>query len=170
MRVGASVQVSAPADAVWAFISDPARYLHFMAGITRWEVESDEPTGQGARYRMLMRVRSAEIGGLVEIVEFEENRDLAWTSVTGIDQRGRWRLRERSLGGAHLARTDVELRLSYGVAGAGLGGWLAEQVAAPTVRGHMRRSLQQLKRQVEHEQLRTAAAARREAKLRAGGV
>ncbi|HEX8206748.1 MAG TPA: SRPBCC family protein, partial [Solirubrobacteraceae bacterium] len=162
MRVGASVQVSAPADAVWAFISDPARYLHFMSGITRWEVESDEPSGLGARYRMLMRVRSAEIGGLVEVVEFEENRDMAWTSVTGIDQRGRWRLRERRFG-----RTDVELRLSYGIAGSGLLGWLSERIAAPTVRDHLRRSLHQLKRQVEHEQLRAAAAARREAKQRA---
>ena len=162
MRVGASVQVSAPADAVWAFIADPARYLHFMSGITRWEVESDEPTGLGARYRMLMRVRSAEIGGLVEVVEYDAPRDMAWTSVTGIDQRGRWRLRERRFG-----RTDVELRLSYGVAGSGLLGWVSERVAAPTVRGHLRRSLHQLKRQVEHEQLRAAAAARREAKQRA---
>ena len=162
MRVGASIQVSAPASAVWDFIADPARYLHFMAGITRWEVESDEPIGLGARYRMLMRVRSAEIGGLVEVVEYEEPRDLAWTSVTGIDQRGRWRLRERRFG-----RTDVELRLSYGVAGSGLLGWVAEQLAAPTVRENLRRSLHQLKRQVEHEQLRAAAAARREAKQRA---
>jgi hypothetical protein len=34
-------------------------------------------------------------------------------------------------------------------------------VAAPTVSGHMRRSLRQLKRLVEHEQLRERAAARR---------
>jgi uncharacterized membrane protein len=162
MRVGASIQVSAPADAVWAFIADPARYLHFMAGITRWEVESEEPTGCGARYRMLMRVRSAEIGGLVEVVEWDAPSDLAWNSVTGIDQRGRWRLRERRFG-----RTDVEFRLSYGVAGSGLLGWAAERVAAPTVTANLRRTLQQLKRQVEHEQLRAAAAARREAKQRA---
>ena len=162
MRVAATIQVSAPAESVWAFISDPARYLHFMAGITRWEVMSDEAGGLGARYRMLMRVRSAEIGGLVEVVEWEPCRDMAWVSVTGIDQRGRWRLRERKSG-----RTDVELRLSYGIAGSGLLGWLSERVAAPTVRNHLRRSLQQLKRQVEHEQLRVAAAARREAKQRA---
>ena len=55
----------------------------------------------------------------------------------------------------------MELRLAYGVAGSGVWGWLSEQLAAPTVRGHLRRSLQQLKRQVEHEQLRAAAAARR---------
>jgi uncharacterized membrane protein len=162
MRVQASIQVAAPASAVWAFLDDPEHYLHFMSGITRWEVSGEQAAGLGARYRMLMRVGSAEIGGLVEVVEHDAPSDMAWNSVTGIDQRGRWRLRERQLG-----RTDVELRLSYGVAGAGLLGWLAERIAAPTVRDHLRRSLQQLKRQVEHEQLRLAAAARREARERA---
>lgn len=162
MRVQASIQVSASADVVWSFIDDPARYLHFMSGVTRWEVAGEKASGEGARYRMLMRVGSAEIGGLIEVVEHDEPSEMAWNSVTGVDQRGRWRLRERELG-----RTDVELRLSYGVAGAGIGGWLAERIAAPTVRGHLRRSLQQLKRQVEHEQLRLAAARRREARAAA---
>jgi uncharacterized membrane protein len=115
--------------------------------------------GLGARYRMLMRVGSAEIGGLVELVEWAENRDLAWVSVTGVDQRGRWRLRDVGNG-----QTRVEFRLAYGVAGSGLFGWVAERLAAPTVQGHLRRSLQQLKRAVEHEQLRNAAAARRAAR------
>jgi uncharacterized membrane protein len=156
MRVNATIEVGAPPAAVWELITDPARYLHFMAGVTRWEVADDSAPGLGARYRMLMRVGSAEVGGLIEVVEFDEECDLAWTSVTGIDQRGRWRL--RALDGG---RTYVELRLAYGVAGSGILGWLAEQVGAPTVRGHLRRSLQQLKRQVEHEQLRRQAAERR---------
>jgi uncharacterized membrane protein len=84
---------------------------------------------------------------------------MAWNSVTGVDQRGRWRIRRRE-GGA----SRVELRLQYGVAGAGISGWLAELLAARTVQGHLRRSLAQLKRQVEHEQLRVQAAARREAR------
>jgi uncharacterized membrane protein len=161
MRVSAQIDVAAPQEAVWEFVSDPGNYLHFMAGVTRWEVCSDPDRGPGARYRTLMRVGSAEVGGLVEIVEWDPPGDLAWTSVTGIDQRGRWRLRARH---APQPRTSVEFRLSYGVAGAGIGGWLAEHIAAPTVRGHLRRSLAQLKRQVEHEQLRAAAAARRGAR------
>ena len=161
MRVVETVEVSAPPEVVWEYISDPSRYLHFMSGITRWEVVSDEPTGLGARYRMLMRVGSAEVGGLIEVVEYEALRDLAWSSVTGLDQRGRWRLRERPAG-----RTHVELRLAYGVAGAGLAGWLSERIAAPTVQGNLRRTLHQLKRLVEHEQLRRLAAQRREQRAR----
>jgi len=156
MRIGVGIEVSAPRETVWEFITDPSNYLHFMHGVTRWEVESDEPSGMGARYRLLMRVGSAEVGGLVEVVEWDPPYDMAWNSVTGVDQRGRWRLRDRGRG-----RTRVEFRFSYGVAGAGILGLVAEQVAAPTVRGHLRRSLQQLKRQVEHEQLRRQAAQRR---------
>ena len=159
MRVGASIEVAAPPEAVWAFVSDPSRALHYMAGITRWEVVSEQPRGLGARYRTLLRVRAAEVGGLVEVVEYNEPRDMAWTSVTGLDQRGRWRLRERPGG-----RTWVELRLSYGVAGAGFFGWIAERVGAPTVKGHLERTVRQLKRQVEQEQTRRRAAERRAAR------
>jgi len=166
MRVAESIEVSAPPEVVWKVISDPTRYLHFLSGFTRWEVVSDEPGGCGARYKMLMRVGSAEVGGLIEVVEWVPNRELAWTSITGIDQRGRWRLRERPRDDGTVC-TWVELRLTAGVAGSGLFGWLAEQFAAPTVRGQLRRSLQQRKRQVEHEELRARAAARRRARAAA---
>ena len=156
MRIVVGIDVAAPPEVVWEFVADPARYLHFMAGVTRWEVAGEQTQGLGARYRTLMRVGSAEVGGTIEVVEWDEPSDIAWSSVVGVDQRGRWRLRTRPGG-----RTHVEFRFSYGVAGSGLLGWLAEQVAAPTVRGHLRRSIRQLKRQVEHEQLRRAAAARR---------
>ena len=158
MRVASSVQVPAPIDSVWAIVSDPEQALNFMSGVTRWEVASQHPDGLGARYRMLFRVGSAEVGGLIEIVEWLPPSELAWTSVTGLDQRGRWRLREAPGG-----RTRVELRLAYGVAGSGLPGWIAERIAAPTVSGHVRRSLEQLGRLVEHQQLRERASARRAA-------
>jgi uncharacterized membrane protein len=159
VRVSQTIAISAPAELVWETVADPSKYLQFMSGITRWEVVSEESTGLGARYRMLMRVGSAEIGGLIEVVEWVPDADLAWVSITGVDQRGRWRLRSDGD-----TRTRVEFRLAYGVAGSGVFGWVAEQLAAPQVRGHLKRTLLQLKRQVEHEQLRAAAAARREAR------
>jgi uncharacterized membrane protein len=159
MRIAEHIDAIAPPALVWEQVSDPSRVLHFFAGMTRWEVEGGRRTGLGARYRMLLRVASAEVGGLIEIVEFAPERDLAWTSVTGVDQHGRWRLRPLPDGG-----TRVELRLQYGVAGGGIWSWLAEQLAGPTVRGHARRTLAQLKRTVEHEQLRAAAAERRAAR------
>ena len=126
MRVSESMVVSAPPQLVWDYITDPDNSLRFMSGITRWEVEGDKRTGLGARYRMLLRVGSAEVGGLIEIVEWNEERDMAWSSVLGVDQRGRWRLRQLPDG-----RTRVELRFAYGVAGSGIPGWIAELFAAP---------------------------------------
>jgi uncharacterized membrane protein len=158
MRLNESVVVSAPPKLIWDYVVNPANVLHYMSGVTRWEVCDEKAIGLGARYRVLFRVGAVETGGLVEVVEFDEPRDMAWSSVTGIDQRGRWRLRELDDG-----RTKVEFRLAYGVAGAGITGWLSELIAAPTMGSNARRSLHQLKRQVEHEKLRAEAARRREA-------
>jgi carbon monoxide dehydrogenase subunit G len=158
MRVAEHVDVAAGRALVWEQIVDPARVLDFFAGVTRWEVEGDRRTGLGARYRMLMRVGSAEVGGLIEVVEFQPECDLAWTSVTGVDQRGRWRLRDARGG------TRLELRLQFGVAGGGIWSWLAEQLAGPIVRGNVRRTLAQAKRAIEHERARSEAARRRSAR------
>jgi uncharacterized membrane protein len=159
MRVSASAVVAAPMDSVWAVVSDPERALSYMSGVTRWEVVSDEPRGLGARYRMLMRVGSAEVGGLIEVVEWVQPRELAWNSITGVDQRGRWRLRPAPGG-----RTRVEIRLAYGVAGSGIGGWVAERIAGPRVESHLKSTVRQLARLVEHEHLRQLARERRAAR------
>jgi uncharacterized membrane protein len=159
MRTSAHTTVAAPIETVWAFVSDPERALSFMSGVTRWEVDGEQPTGLGARYRMLLRVGSAEVGGLIEVVEWEAPRELAWTSVTGVDQRGRWRLRAAPGG-----RTRAEIRRAYGVAGAGISGWLAERLAGPAVSAHLRTTVAQLRRAVEHEHSRELAAQRRAAR------
>jgi uncharacterized membrane protein len=158
VRLNDSIEIAAPRTLVWDYLADPTNYLHFMSGVTRWEPASDRRSGLGARYRMLLRVGAAEVGGLIEFVEWRPETDMAWTSVTGVDQRGRWRIRDLPD-----ARTRVELRYSYGVAGAGIAGLLAERVAAISISRHLRRSLQQLKREVEHEQLRAQARERAEA-------
>jgi uncharacterized membrane protein len=155
MRINRSRTVAAPMEKVFSIVTDPECALQFMSGVTRWEVASEQTTGLGARYRMLFRIGSAEVGGLIEVVEWLSPSEMAWTSVTGLDQRGRWRLREAP--GGH---TRVELRLAYGVAGSGLFGWLAERIAGPTVSRHIDQSLQQLERLVEHERLRERAADR----------
>ena len=156
MRLNQSIVIAAPQKLVWDYITEPSNSLHYMSGVTRWEVVGEQRTGLGARYRMLIQVGSAQVGGLIEVVEFSKERDMAWSSVTGVDQRGRWRLRN-----AGPDRTRVELRFAYGVAGAGLPGYVSEKVAAPGLGRHLRRSLQQLKRQVEHQRLRQVAEQRR---------
>ena len=145
MRVEQHIAVDVPPARVWDFITEPLNYPQFMAGITRWEVEGAKRTGLGARYAMRMKVGSVEVGGLIELVEFEPPYDIAWTSITGIDQRGRWRVRPREDGG-----TDVTLRLGYHAEG-GVLGVITDRLAAPIVGGNLKRSLQELKRRLEQQ-------------------
>jgi uncharacterized membrane protein len=159
MRLNESVEISAPPEAIFSYIADPENYLRFLSGVTRWEVLSDPPSGLGARYRVLFRVGAADVGGMIEMVEWTEPVDIAWHSVTGVDQRGRWRIRAKDKG-----RSKVEFRFAFGVIGGGVAGLATEFAAAPTMRRHMRRTLQQLKRQVEHEQRRKQSEERRAAR------
>src|SRR5918999_232393 len=156
MRLKQSTVISASPRLVWDYLAEAENWPQFMSGITRWEVAGEQRNGLGARYRILMRVGAAEVGGLIEIVEWNECRELAWVSVTGVDQRGRWRIRDLRDG-----RSRVEFRFAYGVAGSGIAGLIAERLAAPQISGHLRRSLNRLKRQVEQEKMRAEAAERR---------
>jgi uncharacterized membrane protein len=159
MRINESTLVAAPQETVWNYLADPENYLRFMSGITHWEVVGDRANGLGARYRILLRIGAAEVGGLIEMVEWNEPFDIAWHSVTGVDLRGRWRIREHGEG-----RSRIEFRLAYGVVGGGIAGLVMEVGASLTVRRQMRRTLRDLKRQVEHEQRRLEAERRRAAR------
>jgi fatty-acyl-CoA synthase len=94
-----------------------------------------------------MRVGSADLGGLIEIVECDEPGDMAWTSITGIDHRARWRLREADDG-----RTKVTLRLSWDAPG--LLGTVADRLGAPMVARTLERTLQNLALELEDEEVR----------------
>lgn len=78
----------------------------------------------GARYTVLWKIGSIPVGGIAEVVEFDTARDLAWINITGVTQRGRFRLRDAGPG-----RTRVTFRLAYSSEG-GLLGLIADRVAA----------------------------------------
>ena len=144
MRIEQKVTVDAPRHLVWEYVTEPANYPVFIDGLTRWDVAGDRHKGLGARYRMLIRVGAADVGGLIEIVEWQPEGDMAWSSVTGVDQRGRWRLRVLDED-----RTRVIFRFQYGVAGGGIFGLIAERVAAISLNRRFRVSMLNLKRAVE---------------------
>jgi acyl-CoA synthetase (AMP-forming)/AMP-acid ligase II/uncharacterized membrane protein len=144
MRVEKTTVIDASRQEIWDLIADPCLYPRFMHGVTGLKRKDDGPEqGVGARYSIHLHVGSADVGGLVEIVEFDEPADLAWTSVTGIDQRLRWRLRE-----TEDSRTRVTLRLAYDAPGGVLGA-ISEQVSKPMVAGNLEQTLQNLKAEIE---------------------
>jgi uncharacterized membrane protein len=143
MRVQRQCVVDADRDSVWKVVSNPQCYPEFMAGLERWEMETDAPPALGARYIVHLKIGSVPIGGVVELVEFDEPRELSWIGITGVSQRGRFRLRETDDG-----RTRVTFRLAYESAG-NLLGLIADRVAARQVGRTMGESLKNLRQLVE---------------------
>jgi len=147
MRVERDILIDASPEEIWELVRDPGSYDRFWHGLTRLE-RKNKQEGLGARFSIRMRIGSADIGGLVEIVECDENADMAWTSITGLDHRVRWRLREGDDG-----RTRVVLRLSWDSPG-GLLGSMADRIGAPMVATMLEESLKNLALELEDEEVR----------------
>jgi acyl-CoA synthetase (AMP-forming)/AMP-acid ligase II/uncharacterized membrane protein len=135
MRIHERLVIDAPIEQVWDVVADPGRYPAVLDGVESFTPnDPEQPPAVGARYAMRFFVGSAPIGGTVELTEHDAPHDLAWTSVTGIDQRGHLLLRREGDG------TRLEFRFSYGAPGAVLG-TLAEVAAYRQVAAYVRHSL-----------------------------
>jgi uncharacterized membrane protein len=143
MRLQRRVEIDADRDTIWKRVSDPASYPDFMANLERWDAVTEWPVGVGSRYTGHWKIGSVPVGGVIEVVEFDEARDLAWIGITGITQRGRFRLRD----GAH-GSTQVSFRMTYEAPG-GILGVVADWVAARQVGRTMTRTLENLRGLVE---------------------
>lgn len=143
MRLQRRVEIDAARDAVWKLVSDPACYPKFMANLERWDSVTEGPVGVGSRYTGHWKIGSVPVGGVIEIVEFDDARDLAWIGITGVTQRGRFRLRDCPDG-----RTKVNFRMSYEAPG-GVLGLVADWVAARQVGGTMSKTLENLRKLAE---------------------
>lgn len=143
MRLQRRIEIDADRDAVWKRVSDPACYPEFMANLERWDTMTEGPPGVGARYTGHWKIGSVPVGGVIEVVEFDEGRDLAWIGITGVTQRGRFRLRDCRDG-----RTRVNFRMTYEAPG-GILGVIADWVAARQVGRTMTRTLENLRKLAE---------------------
>jgi uncharacterized membrane protein len=143
MRLQRRVEIDADRDAIWKRVSDPASYPDFMANLERWDEVTDGPACVGSRFTGHWKIGSVPVGGVIEVVELDEARDLAWIGITGVTQRGRFRLRDCADG-----RTQVSFRMAYEAPG-GLLGVVADWVAARQVGRTMAETLENLRRLVE---------------------
>ena len=143
MRVERCCVINADRSVVWKIVSDPDGYPAFMTNLERWESANDQPPGAGARYTVHWKIGSVPVGGLIEVVEFDEGRDIAWVGITGVTLRGRMRLRDAGEG-----CTKVTFRLSYQAPG-GLLGYIADRIAVRQVGRTLAETLKRLRRLAE---------------------
>lgn len=143
MRVERRCVINADRGAVWKIVSDPECYPSFVSNLERWEPSNDVRRGVGARYTVHWKIGSVPVGGLIEVVEFDDDRDVAWVGITGVTVRGRIRLRDATNG-----RTKATFRLSYQAPG-GILAYIADRIAARQVGRTLSRTLKNLKRLAE---------------------
>jgi len=144
MRVERRCVINADRDVVWKIVGDPDCYPLFMTNLERWESANEQRSGVGARYTVHWKIGSVPVGGLIEVVEFDEGRDLAFVGITGITLRGRLRLRDGGRG-----QTKVTFRLSYQAPG-GILGYVADRVAVRQVARTLAETLKCLKSLAEY--------------------
>jgi uncharacterized membrane protein len=145
MRMDRRRIIAADRADIWRHVSDPDCYPEFMASLERWEPLSDKPVEVGSRFTVHWKVGSVPIGGIIEVSEFDEGRDLAWIGITGVTMRGRFRMRDHGDGPDR--KTKVNFRMSYEAPG-GLLGLIADRVASRQVGRIMDETLKRLERLV----------------------
>ena len=152
MRVEESIRIAAPREEVWGFVSKPECYSQFMVNSSWTPVEGEPTSGPRARWNIEIEVGSIDLSGIVEFVEWDPPHEIAWVNITGIDQRGRWILRDCN------PETEATLRVSYQVPG-GVLALVASQFGRPLIRRDVRRSLEALREAVRRGPIDQVAAA-----------
>ena len=144
MKIEHREVIAAPVDEVWALCSDPVGLTRFTG--SHMQIVAQEPDREPAldsRYRVLMQVGGATIGGSVIVTEYTEPRELAWATYGGVTHR--FRLRLRPVGGG----TSLTLRVSYDAPG--LLGAVADLAAYPKVFSVLKDMVEHIKTEAEGE-------------------
>ena len=158
MRIERECIVNARRKAVWDVIATLPEHPQVLAGVTAWKPLDDKPMDVGSRIEARMRVGSAELNSRVEITEWTDGCDLAWTSLTGVDHRGRFTLRD----GDDADHTIVRFRITYAPPG-GVFGLLAGRAARAIMQANVDATVRAVKQWAEgtQDEIVTAAPVRR---------
>ncbi|MFT3661480.1 MAG: AMP-binding protein [Gordonia sp. (in: high G+C Gram-positive bacteria)] len=142
MKIEHSDVIAAPVEEVWAACADPVAFSRFASPtITVTALDPTARPAVDARYRVIVMMGGAMVGGDAIVTEYAAPREMAWTSFTGVSHRIRLRLRPAPGG------TRMTLRLSYDAPG--IFGGVADFVAYPAMRSLMRTVLDRMKADVE---------------------
>jgi fatty-acyl-CoA synthase len=152
MRIEKQAIVDAPPADVWKAMSDPAALGRFSDRLQVERMNGTDGPGVGARYRVLLRVGAAPVGGNVEVIVYQPARELQWTTVTGVDHRLRLRLREADDG-----RTRITLRFAYD--SPGVFGTLADLASVRSVDAIMTDLLERAAGHIESRPVPVASSA-----------
>lgn len=143
MRFEHRVEINAPIEQVWDAFADPLSLARLVgSAMTITPASEGQQPGRDARYRVLMKIGAALVGGDMIIVEYTRPREFAWKGFTGVDHRLRLRLRPGA-GGS----TMVTLRFAYDAPG--VLGTAADLAAYPRLHSTLEHALTTAKHELE---------------------
>lgn len=134
--------ISAPVGEVFGYIDDYKNTTRYMEGLTEWKPTTKIVHGKGAYFRVAMKAGPKSLGSTVEIIEWTKNKAIAWESMEGFEQTGRWSFAK------HKDGTEVTFEMSFSFGG-GMAGKMLAKVSEPIVHMNLSKSLENLAEEVE---------------------
>ncbi|HEY8740735.1 MAG TPA: SRPBCC family protein [Candidatus Dormibacteraeota bacterium] len=147
MKVERTVEVAATPAEAFAKLSDVKLLASLFSGFMEWY-----PTEQPNRFRTVILMGPAPLGGEIELEFWPESGNVTWHNTRGIHFLGRFLIQRSDVG------SRVKLRIFYHLDG-GLGSRLAEWVAARTIDRRAGEALGRLRRSIESQPPRRRRAA-----------
>jgi len=144
ITVTRAIHIDRPPKDVWRLAGDLERYPEFFAGITKWEPKTEQRTGVGARYRVLMQVGSIQAGGTLRLIGWDDDRRLGWESETGIRMTGHTEVEPQGAG------TRLHMNVTFDLPGPA--GRLVERIAGRIVGRNLWATMLAARRILEHEE------------------
>ena len=142
--------INAPVEAVFGYVDNYKNTTKYMKGLTRWEPAGDIVHGKDAEFDVVMKAGPANLGSIVHITGWTENKTIAWKSIEGFKQTGKWAFTKK--GDTTEATFDMDYELGGGIAGK-----LLAKAADPVVRMNLESSVTALKEQTEKLAKKTPA-------------
>jgi uncharacterized protein YndB with AHSA1/START domain len=102
--VSAGVTIDAPPDVVFAILADPHQHTRIDgSGSVQDLIDGPDRLEKGAQFQVSMKLFGASYKISNRVVEFEEDRRIAWRHFAG--HRWRYELEPKENGGTHVTET-----------------------------------------------------------------
>ena len=134
--------IAAPVATVFAYVDDHRNTTKYMKELVKWQPTTGVTHGKGAKFAVGMKAGPTTLSSVVDINAWAENKTIAWTSLEGFKQTGKWSFKAKG------DQTDVTFDMDYEFGG-GIAGRMLGRVAEPIVRSNLEASVRNLKAQTE---------------------
>lgn len=133
----------APVGAAFAYLDDYRNVPKWMFGVSRFDPVGQATHGLGAVFDGAFAVRPVKLSARVRITEWEQDRLIVLTSVTGFANSSRWQF---SADGPD--RSTLHIVFAYELPG-GLAGRALAKVLGPVLTLSLRHTDDNLRKQIE---------------------